>query len=112
MRRTFAFVFLLTLVAFAAGCARRVTVEKPGQMQVVLNDRLVDVVSDKSMIDVIVKAPADKQADLIREWIATKERLAAQILNNEDKKRAGFWAGVLEVLKIIAPAGLGYLVAK
>jgi hypothetical protein len=88
-----------------------VEITKPSG-QIVVNDRLVDVVSDKSMAEVINKAPIEKQPELIREWIASKERLATQILNNEDKRNTGFWAGLLEVLKIVAPAGLGYLIAK
>jgi len=101
----------LVLSLMVTACNHRIEVKKPSG-EIVINDRLVDVVSDKSMQEVISKAPVDKQPDLIREWIAAKERLATQILSNEDKRNTGFWAGVLEVLKIVAPAGLGYLIAK
>jgi hypothetical protein len=85
MRRTFAFILILALVVFTISCTRRVTVEKPGNMQVIVNGRVVDIVSDKSMIEVINKAPTDQQAALIRDWIAAKERLATQVISSEDK---------------------------
>jgi hypothetical protein len=112
MRCTLAFTLIFALVVFTVGCTRRVTVEKPGNMQVIVNDRVVDIVSDKSMIEVINKAPTDQQAALIRDWIAAKERLATQVINSEDKKAGGFWDAVKRVIEILAPAAAGYFAAR
>jgi hypothetical protein len=99
-------------MVFAIGCTRRVTVEKPGNMQVIVNDRVVDIVGDKSMIEVINKAPTDQQAALIRDWIAAKERLATQVISSEDKKTGGFWDSVKRVIEILAPAAAGYFAGR
>jgi hypothetical protein len=112
MRRTFAFILILALVVFTISCTRRVTVEKPGNMQVIVNGRVVDIVSDKSMIEVINKAPTDQQAALIRDWIAAKERLATQVISSEDKKTGGFWESLKRIIEILGPAAAGYFAAR
>lgn len=110
MRRIVAACLLLSLIA-TLGCGRRVTVQKPTG-SIIIDDRVVDILSEKSLTEAIAKAPADQQAALIRDWMASKERIVTQQLNNEDKRQVSFWGTVLKVIEILAPAAVGYLAAK
>jgi hypothetical protein len=111
MKRTVTICILLSL-ALTAGCGRRVTVKNPAGARVVVDDRVVDILADRSLAEVIARAPQAEQAGLIREWINAKERLANQVMQNEDKRSVSFWQSILEILKYLGPAAAGYYAAR
>lgn len=110
MRRAIA-VCLVALLLPTFGCGRRITVQNP-QSKVIINDRVVDILADQALAESIAKVPPPEQAALIREWMASKERLAQAQLSNEDKRNVSFWGVVTEILKVSLPAVVGYYLAK
>lgn len=108
MKRALALLILSLMV----GCSHRVTLQKPDGSRVVVDDRVVDIVSERSLADTISEAPDADKAALIREWIASKERLATAAMINEDKRTTSFWNSVIDVLKITLPVVAGYYIGK
>lgn len=98
-------------LCLTAACGRRITVQNPNA-KLIVDDRVVDILADKSLQEAIAKVPPAEQAALVRELIAAKERLAVQQMSNEDKRSVSFWNVVIEFMKYSLPAVTGYYLAK
>ena len=98
------------------GCAtQRVQVRQPDKT-VTINDRVLDLATLKAidnpevLMRLIVSIPPDKQAEVIRELINSRERLAQAALQRESE-RGTHWIDILKILANWGAAlGVGTLI--
>lgn len=110
MRVVLSCVLILSLL-FIVACNRRIAIIKPNEAKVIISDRVNDVLSDKTMQDVIDKAPEGERPALIREWIAAKERIIQSILKSEDDRNTK-GLSLADMLRTALTGFLAYKVAK
>ena len=114
MNRMMLVIALMLPVTFG-GCDRRVQVQVP-DAKITLNDRVLDLAQVRAienpeiLVKLIAAIPPDKQAEVIRELINSRERLAQSALQRESE-RGAHWIDVLKILANWAAAiGVGTLI--